>query len=296
MTRADDSGTGLCVAALQYCAGATPRDTMPGVEATIRAAGRKGANLVCLPEAASFLAASPEALGDLAEWEDDSRTVSLFAEIAGDTGVDILVGSIFLRRREDRRLVNRQLLIGSDGTVRAQYDKIHMFDADVGDGKRYRESENFAAGDRMIVTHSHGVRVGMSVCYDLRFPRLYLGLAGAGAQVLVVPAAFTYNSGMAHWHVLLRARAIETGCFIVAPAQCGTHADGRRTYGHAMIISPWGEILAEAETDDDNPAAGANDDVIVARIDTALVDRARAAIPSLANQVVFKNAAGEPAD
>ena len=296
MTRAEDSKTGLCVAALQYCAGGTSMDTLPGIEARILDAVLKGANLVCLPEAASFLASSADALGDLADWEDDSRTVSLFAEIAGDIGVDILVGSIFLRRWEDKRLVNRQLLIGSDGTVRAQYDKIHMFDADVGDGKRYRESEKFVAGDMMVVTHSHGVRIGMSVCYDLRFPRLYLGLAEAGAQVIMVPAAFTYNSGMAHWHVLLRARAIETGCFIVAPAQCGTHADGRRTYGHAMIVSPWGEILAEAETDDDNPAAGANDDVIVARIDTALVDRARAAIPSLANQVVFKNAAGEPAD
>lgn len=277
------------VAALQYCAGATPDETLPRIEEMIEDAAGRGARLACLPEAASFLAASREALQELAEWEDDSPTVDRLARMAKDIGIDVLAGSLFLRRRIDSRLVNRQLLVGADGRIRDFYDKIHMFDADVGDGKRYRESESFAAGEKIKTTISHGVTIGMSVCYDVRFAPLYLKLAERGAQVIVVPAAFTFNSGKAHWHVLLRARAIETGCFVVAPAQCGTHADGRRTYGHAMIVSPWGEILAETATDDDKAAAGSNDEVIDANLDMSLISSARNAIPSLANRVAIED-------
>ena len=209
------------------------------------------------------------------------------ADIAAKHAVDLLVGSIFVRRRLDSRIVNRAVMIGGDGGIRATYDKIHMFDADVGDGRRYRESDHFAAGNRLVLTESGGVSLGLTICYDVRFPHLYRALGKAGASVITVPAAFTFPSGRAHWHVLLQARAIETGSFIIAPAQCGIHADARRTYGHAMIISPWGDILAEVPTDDDNAAAGGNDGIIHADLDITSVDRARNAIPSLRTDADF---------
>ena len=233
---------------------AASHETLPQVEPLITAAARGGAGLVCLPEAATFLAANRRSLDEEAEWEDDSPTLRRLSTLAADLGIDLLVGSTFVRRREDSRIVNRSVLIGADGTAKANYDKIHMFDANVGDGRRYRESDHFAAGNRLVLAENPGLRLGLTICYDLRFPQLYRALAKAGAGIIMVPSAFTFPSGRAHWHVLLRARAIETGSFIVAPAQCGTHADGRRTYGHALIVSPWGEILAEAPTDDANAA------------------------------------------
>ena len=275
------------VAALQYCASATAADTLPRLLDMIARAAARGADLVTLPEAATFLAASRESLNDIAEWEDDSDSLRQLRAAAASHGINLLVGSIFVRRRDDHRLVNRCVLIGPDGRLSCQYDKIHMFDANVGDGRQYRESDYFASGSQMMLGHADGRTLGLSICYDLRFPALYRALALAGAQIITIPAAFTYNSGKAHWHVLLRARAIETGCFIVAPAQCGTHADGRRTYGHSLIVSPWGEILAEAATDDSNADACANDDIILADLDMARVKEARDAIPSLTSQATF---------
>ena len=276
------------VAALQYCAAGTAQETLARLIPMIDSAAGAGAGLICLPEAATFLAASREALQTEAEWEDDSRSLTKLADIAAKHAVDLLVGSIFVRRRLDSRIVNRAVMIGGDGGIRATYDKIHMFDADVGDGRRYRESDHFAAGNRLVLTESGGVSLGLTICYDVRFPHLYRALGKAGASVITVPAAFTFPSGRAHWHVLLRARAIETGSFIIAPAQCGIHADARRTYGHAMIISPWGDILAEVPTDDDNAAAGGNDGIIHADLDITSVDRARNAIPSLRTDADFR--------
>lgn len=277
----------LRVAVLQYCAAGTARETLARLTPMIDNAARSGARLICLPEAATFLAASREALQTEAEWEDDSSSLAALADMAMMHAVDLLVGSIFVRRRLDSRIVNRAVMIGGDGSIRATYDKIHMFDANVGDGRRYRESDHFAAGNRMVLTQSGGASLGLTICYDVRFPHLYRALGKAGASVITVPAAFTFPSGKAHWHVLLRARAIETGSFIIAPAQCGTHADGRRTYGHAMIVSPWGEILVEVPTDDDNAAAGGNDGVIHADLDIASVGRARSAIPSMRADIDF---------
>jgi predicted amidohydrolase len=283
-----DQAVQLRVAALQYCAAGTAQETLARLIPMIDSAAGAGAGLICLPEAATFLAASREALQTEAEWEDDSRSLTKLADIAAKHAVDLLVGSIFVRRRLDSRIVNRAVMIGGDGGIRATYDKIHMFDADVGDGRRYRESDHFAAGNRLVLTESGGVSLGLTICYDVRFPHLYRALGNAGASVITVPAAFTFPSGRAHWHVLLRARAIETGSFIIAPAQCGIHADGRRTYGHAMIISPWGDILAEVPTDDDNAAAGGNDGIIHADLDITSVDRARNAIPSLQTDADFR--------
>ena len=275
------------VAALQYCAAGTAAETLPFLLPMITRAAKDGATLVCLPEAASFLAANRASLREEAETEGNSPTLDQLCHHAAGHGIAILAGSLMMRRREDDALVNRTVLIDANGVVCAHYDKIHMFDANVGDGHRYRESDSFAAGNRMVLADMAGMTIGLSICYDLRFPGLYRGLARAGARMLSIPAAFTFPSGKAHWHVLLRARAIETGCFVVAPAQCGTHADGRRTYGHAMIVSPWGEILAEVPTDDTDAAAGANDGIIHATLDPAAVAAARNAIPSLASNPDF---------
>ena len=282
------AGPLLRIAALQYCAGGSFAETLPQIEPLITAAAGSGADLVCLPEAATFLAANRRSLDEEAEWEDDSPTLRQLSALAADLGIDLLVGSSFVRRREDDRIVNRSVLIGADGTALASYDKVHMFDANVGDGRRYRESDHFAAGDRLVLAESRGQKLGLTICYDLRFPQLYRALAKAGAGIIMVPSAFTFPSGRAHWHVLLRARAIETGSFVVAPAQCGTHADGRRTYGHALIVSPWGDILAEAPTDDANAEAGANDGFVIADIDITRVEKARNAIPSLGSDASFE--------
>lgn len=278
--------TPLAVAALQYCAAGTAEETLATLIPMIDRAASDGAKLICLPEAATFLAANRAALADEAEPAGESLVLDRLCGRAASLGVSLSVGSMFFRG-DDGRHVNRHLLIGPDGGVQAEYDKIHMFDANVGDGKSYRESKYFAPGDRMVMTETHGIQTGLTICYDLRFPHLFRRLAQAGAEILTIPAAFTFNSGKAHWHVLLRARAIETGCFVIAAAQCGTHADGRRTYGHALIVAPWGEIIAEASTDDDNAAAGANDGIIHASLDPTAVAKARTAIPSLATQPDF---------
>ena len=276
----------VTVSALQYCAAGTSEETLAFLLPMIGAAAEQGARIISLPEAATFLAASRTALEDNAEDEAGSRTLDALRDCAARHGIGLHVGSMFLRRG-DGRLVNRTIMIDADGSVAAHYDKIHMFDANVGDGKRYRESDYFAAGDRMVMTTVDGWKLGLSICYDLRFPHLYRQLGLAGAEIIMVPAAFTYPSGRAHWHVLLRARAIETGCFVIAAAQCGTHADGRRTYGHALIISPWGKVIAEVETDDDAPQAGANDGIALARLDHDMVAKARDAIPSLTTNPEF---------
>jgi len=267
----------LTVAALQYCASDDAAATLAHIEPLIAKAART-ARLICLPEAASFLAASRAQLAERAEWEDDSASQKKLAALARQHHVWLLAGSLFLRRRQDHKLVNRGVLFAPDGQIIASYDKIHMFDANVGDGQHYCESDSFAAGTTPVIADLGDIQLGMSICYDLRFAHLYRQLARDGAHILTVPAAFTTVSGAAHWHVLLRARAIETGCYVIAPAQCGTHSDGRQTYGHALIISPWGEILAEADD---------GDGVITATIDLAKITAARRAIPSLASSAEF---------
>ena len=267
----------LTVAALQYCASDDAAAPLVHIEPLIAKAA-KTARLIFLPEAASFLAASRAQLAERAEWEDDSASQKKLAALARQHNVWLLAGSLFLRRRQDHKLVNRSVLFAPTGQITASYDKIHMFDANVGDGQHYCESDSFAAGTTPVIADLGDIKLGMSVCYDLRFAHLYRQLARDGAHILTVPAAFTAVSGVAHWHVLLRARAIETGCYVIAPAQCGTHSDGRQTYGHALIVSPWGKILAEAND---------GDGVITATIDLGEITAARRAIPSLANSAEF---------
>jgi len=192
-------------------------------------------------------------------------------ELARESGLWLHCGSLAVLL-DNGRVANRTLLLDPRGEVVARYDKIHMFDVDLGNGEAYRESATFEAGAEAVVACTPWGGLGLSICYDLRFPHLYRSLAKAGADFLAVPAAFTRTTGRAHWHVLLRARAIETGCFVFAPAQCGEHVGGRQTYGHALIVSPWGAIIADG---------GENPGFIIAEIDPAEVDEARRKIPSL---------------
>ncbi len=267
----------LSVAALQYCATDDVRATLQHIRPLIAEAASK-ARFVVLPECASYLAANREQLILNAEWDDDSYSQSWLSNIAQEFDIWLLAGSLMIRRRDNKQLVNRSILFGPDGRVVANYDKIHMFDADIGDGKSYQESANFAAGHSPVIAHIDNVPCGLTICYDVRFPHLYRQLALDGAQIILVPSAFTAISGKAHWHVLLRARAIETGCYIVAPAQCGIHADGRKTYGHSIIINPWGEILAEAND---------GDAIIHSALSLSATFNARKAIPSLKTNPVI---------
>ena len=234
------------VAVLQYCAGPDQASTLPIVHRLITEAAENGAKLICLPECANFLAKDRMALRELAEDEASSQSLSCLQELAKTYQIHISAGSLMMRADADDRQANRTYLIGPKGTILARYNKIHMFDADVGDGKQYRESHHFKPGNKLVHHKTAIGHIGLSICYDIRFPHLYRQLGQAGAEIITIPAAFTKTTGAAHWHVLQRARAIETGSFILAAAQCGKHADGRQTYGHSLIINPWGEILADA--------------------------------------------------
>jgi predicted amidohydrolase len=213
-------------------------------ESFIRTAAAQGAQLIATPENTSGMFANRAALIASALPEDNHPALAKFAALARETRAWLLLGSISILL-DGGKLANRSLLFDPAGTVVARYDKIHMFDSDPGDGTAYRESETFEPGDRAVIGQASFGRVGLTVCYDIRFPALYAALGRAGASVITVPAAFTVPTGKAHWHVLLRARAIETGAFVVAPAQTGEHAGGRRTYGHSLIVAPWGEILGD---------------------------------------------------
>jgi len=250
------------------------REIGPNVEAVsvyIRQARDDGADLVALPENVSMVEPDGARLRAKAESEHRHQALAAFCDLARETGAWILVGSLAVKL-EEGRIANRSYLIGADGAVKARYDKIHMFDVDLENGESYRESATFRPGAEAVVAPTPWGLLGMTVCYDLRFPHLYRSLAHAGAVMMSVPSAFTEVTGRAHWHVLLRARAIETGSFVIAPAQTGVHAEGRRTFGHSLIVDPWGEVLADG---------GKDVGVISADIDLAKVARARAMIPSL---------------
>ena len=268
------------VAVLQYCAGADQSATLPIVKRLVTAAAANGAKFICLPECANFLAADKAALCKLAEEEASSQSLACLTELARTHQIFISAGSLMMRADGDDRQANRSYLIGPDGAILARYNKIHMFDADVGDGKRYRESDNFRPGAEMVHCQTDIGHIGLSICYDIRFPHLYRQLGQAGAEMITIPAAFTQTTGQAHWHVLQRARAIEAGSFVLSSAQCGTHADGRRTYGHSLIVGPWGEILADAGDTEDG--------FVQAEIHLRDVSAARAALRHLQHQPEYK--------
>ena len=261
----------LTVAALQYCASDDTAATLAHIEPLIAKAART-ARLICLPEAASFLAASRAQLFERAEWEDNSASQRKLAVLARQHNVWLLAGSLFLRRRQDHKLVNRGVLFAPDGQVIANYDKIHMYDVVLSKKEKYFESKSFYPGSKIKTFKLPWGKIGLSICYDLRFPSLYRKLAKAGSLFLTVPSAFTETTGKKHWHSLLRARAIENFCYIFAPAQGGTHYNGRKTFGHSLIISPDGEILKELKK---------SEGVITASINPKLSKNLRLRIPSL---------------
>jgi predicted amidohydrolase len=243
----------------------------------IRQAQRAGAQFVATPENTSFMAADAGAKLELARNEKDDLALAAFSTVAEELRLWLLIGSLAIKVSDDKT-ANRSYLIGPDGRIAARYDKIHLFDVNLPDGESYRESNTVAPGAQSVTADLPWGRIGLSVCYDLRFPHFYRTLAKSGAEFFSIPSAFTETTGKAHWHVLLRARAIENGCFVIAPAQGGRHANGRSTYGHSMIVGPWGDILAET---------GTEPGFITADIDLAEVAAVRTRVPSLQHDRPF---------
>lgn len=271
------------LALIQMRSGVDPERNLDDAEALIREAAASGANFVLTPETTTLVQKDAERLFEHIHTPEVEPAIVRFADLADSLGIDILIGSMALRGGAPvdgrERAVNRAHLFGPDGALKATYDKIHMFDVALGGGETYSESTNYAAGDRAVLTEAAGGRLGLTICYDVRFAALYRRLAKAGAQMIAVPSAFTRPTGRAHWETLLRARAIETGSFILAPAQGGKHEDGRKTWGRSMVIGPWGEIIAAF--DHDEPG------VLHAEIDLDEVEAARSRIPSLSNDREF---------
>ena len=244
----------------------------------IREAKSKGASLVATPENTTLMAPDGGAKLERSFPEDRDPALPRFRALAEDLGLWLLIGSLAIRV-SDSKTANRSFLINPKGQIVARYSKIHLFDVSLPSGENYRESNTVAGGDEAVAAELPWGILGLTICYDLRFPQLYRKLAQRGAFMLSVPSAFTETTGRAHWHTLLRARAIENGAFVIAPAQGGTHANGRKTYGHSLIIAPWGDILAEG---------GTEPSVIFADIDPALSEDARARIPNLLHDRAFK--------
>ena len=274
------------IACVQMTSAQDPADNMPVIEARLRKAAALGAQLIALPETCVFMERGRKAMQARLTVQKDNPDVKQIAALTAELGVHVLIGSMVLASDDTPKAVNRSLLLAPDGAVAAQYDKIHMFDVTLANGETHAESANYQPGNTLSLADIGGMKLGLSICYDVRFPTLYRRLAQAGADIISVPSAFTRPTGKAHWHILLRARAIETGCFIIAPAQVGAHENGRETYGHSLIVDPWGHVLAEA---------GDDDDMILADLDVSLVEKARAQIPALAHGRGFATPAGEAA-
>jgi predicted amidohydrolase len=264
-------------AAIQMRTGIDVAGNVAAAEALVREAAGQGAGYVLTPEMTTILDRERPRLLAAISPEESDPSLKRFQALAKELGIHLHIGSMAIRLGEDG-VANRGFLIGPDGVIRARYDKIHMFDVDLAGGESYRESRLYRPGNQAVAVDLPWTRLGMTICYDVRFPNLYRVLARSGAAVMAVPAAFTRTTGEAHWHVLIRARAIETGSFIVAAAQGGSHGDGRETYGHSMIVDPWGRILAEA---------GTEPGVIVAEIDPQMSATVRGRIPALANERAF---------
>lgn len=271
------------VALVQLTVTDDPAENLPETLAFLRIAAEGGADLVLTPECTNMLSSSREHQRATLRHEDDDPTLAAIRAEAKALGIWVLIGSLGLLTQDaDGRFANRSFLIGPEGEIAARYDKIHMFDVNVTETEVYRESAAYRPGAQAVVADIPLAKIGMAVCYDLRFPHLFRCLAQGGAQILTVPAAFNHLTGAAHWEVLLRARAIETGCFVLAPAQTGFHPEsagkGRNTYGHSLAIAPWGEVLVDAGTD---PG------VTFVDLDLTEVEKARGRVPSLSHDRSF---------
>ena len=266
------------VACVQTTAGPDVKTNIINASALVRDAHNSGATLIVLPEVTNVIDMDRSALAEKLSAEADDISLVAFCTLAAELKVWLLVGSLGLKHETalnaegKTKFANRSFLIGDDGVVRNRYTKIHLFDVDLGADETYQESKSYEPGNETVAADTPWGKLGMTICYDIRFPHLYRKLAQAGAKFLSIPAAFARPSGKAHWHVLMRARAIENGCYVFAAAQCGEHGGGRTTYGHSLIVDPWGEILADG---------GMETGFVLAEIDTSLVDEARRKIPSL---------------
>jgi predicted amidohydrolase len=271
----------LPIALIQTRTPAAPEAALAHVAPLIREAAAGGAKLILTPEATNFMIRDRDRRAAALTLQDDDAVVAGLRDLARELGVWVLIGSAIVKSgvADDDRAANRSLLIDDGGEIVGAYDKLHVFDVDLPTGERWRESEAVRPGEAAVVVDTPWGRLGLTVCYDIRFPQLYRSLARTGTAMIAVPAAFTVPTGEAHWETLLRARAIETGAFILAPAQGGTHEDGRRTWGRSTVVAPWGEVIARLDHDDPG--------VLFATLDLDAVDRARAAIPQLAHDREF---------
>lgn len=273
------------VACLQMRSGVAVDDNLATLEKMVTDAAGRGASYIQTPEMTSLVEQHPKSLfaqlhdDGLDDGPNDQNPVAIFASnLAKKHRIWLHLGSIAVRLT-NQKAANRALLFSPTGERVAQYDKLHMFDVDLPNNESWRESAVYQAGKEAVIVEADGFSLGLSICYDLRFPHLYRDLAQAGAQILTCPAAFTKQTGEAHWHALLRARAIENGAYVIAAAQGGSHADGRQTYGHSLIINPWGEIIGELDHDDPG--------VLICDIGLEQVTKARGRIPSLSNNKQF---------
>lgn len=273
--------TAFSVACLQVNATPDIAANIADMSRLVREAAAKGAQLIMMPENAVMMDFGRSNIIAKAMPHDTHVALKAFQQLAAELRVWLHCGTLGVTLGNGK-LANRTYVLRPDGAIAAQYDKIHMFDVDLGGGESYNESATFQPGTQATFVDLPWGRLGLTVCYDLRFPQLYRHLAQAGTHFLTVPAAFTQKTGEAHWHVLLRARAIETGCYVFAPAQTGTHAGGRKTFGHALIINPWGEVVVDA---------GTEPGMIMAKVDPAQVVEARGKIPSLRLDAAYRPAA-----
>ena len=282
-------GESFRVACVQVNAGDEMAENLARAAKLIREAHAAGADFVATPENVSMMTSGRDNAFAKAAPEASHAALAAFRALSRELGIWLLVGSLSVRLeggRDERgargqdapRLANRSFLLDRQGAIVGRYDKIHMFDVNLSSGQSYRESESFRPGAAAELVDTPWGRLGMTVCYDLRFAHLYRALAQAGARFLAIPSAFTRVTGEAHWHVLQRARAIETGSFVIAPAQCGSHVGGRQTFGHSLIVDPWGEVLADG---------GESPGVVIAEIEPARVRESRARVPALTHDRAF---------
>ena len=272
---------GLSIALIQTRTPATQAEALVHIEPLIRRAAAEGAKFILTPEGSNLLEQRKDRRGLAIVSERQDAVVVGLRHLAAELGVWLLIGSAIVKSEHsgDDRAANRSLLIDANGGIVARYDKLHVFDVDLPNGETYRESSTIRPGDGATVADTPWGRLGLTVCYDIRFPHLFRQLAKAGACMISVPAAFTVPTGEAHWETLLRARAIETGAFVLAPAQGGTHEDGRKTWGRSTVVGPWGEVIAKL--DHDEPG------VLHAKLDFAAVEKARSSVPALRHDREF---------
>ncbi len=277
----------IIISCLQYTSLNDEKATLQKISELIREASDQNSDLIALPECSTFIFKNKENTIQNASFENESLTIKTIKKLANQYKVNILIGSlqtkIFQETKKNFFLVNRSFLINTNGNIINKYDKIHLFDVNLSDKETYFESNTYISGDKAVIGDlyfgSRRVKFGLTICYDLRFPHLYRDLAKAGAEIIFVPSAFSSTTGKIHWHSLLKARAIENGCFIIAPAQTGEHFIGRKSFGHSLIISPWGKVLADAKT---------NEGIITSKIDLDEINICRKKMPSLTNEKPYK--------